>query len=336
MSEKTPSRLLVIEQDTSLAETLREHFVEAGYQVEVIANGREGIEKARTMQPNLILLATRLGDISGLDTFHVLRTKPRTGHIPVMVMASKDQAELQYEVLDAGAYDFIEKPIDLDILALSVRNVLRRAEREGLTEPRTGLPTGRLLTERLNALPKQLGWYKIELTIANFSEFRELYGFVTANEALSFAGKLITQLVNEHGTSNDFVGHMMGTETFVLITTLARGDNLQRILAARVTDELHSFYNFMEREQGYVLVEDGAGGQAQKPLMSAQVTTDQGEPDPNAVDEPTDESADDDPWEDATGESKSDDAKADDAKPDDAKADDDKPDDSGGDSAFSW
>ncbi len=331
MSEKTPSRLLVIEQDTSLAETLREHFEKADYQVETVPTGREGIEKARTMQPNLILLSTRLGDISGLDTFHILRTKPRTGHIPVMMMAGKDQAMLQYEVLDAGAYDFIEKPIDLDILALSVRNVLRRVAREGLTEPRTGLPTGRLLDERVKALPEQLGWYKIELTVANFSEFRDLYGFVTANEALGFAGKLITQLVNEHGTSNDFVGHMMGTETFILITTLARGDNLQRTLAARVTEELHSFYNFMERDQGYVLVEDGAGGQTQKPLMSAQLTTSQGEPDPNAVDEPADASADDDPWEDATGEPKSDDA-----KPDTAKSDDNTPDDSGGDSPFSW
>lgn len=312
MNDRTASRLLVIEQDFSLAETLDQHFTEEGYQIETAPTALQGIEKARVMQPRLILLAARLNDISGLDAFHILRDKPRTSHIPVMMMAGKDQTTLRYEVLDAGAYDFIEKPIDLDILTLRVRNVLRKVEREGLAEPRTGLPTGRLLAERVNALPDQRGWYKLELTIDNFSDFRDLYGFVTANEALRFAGNLITQLVNEHGTSDDFVGHVTGSETFVLITTLARGETLRRVLVERVTAELLSFYNFMERDQGYVMVEDGAGGYAQKPLMAAQVTVSQGDPDPHAPAAP----ADDDPWEDAV--------------------DDVPPDDSGGDSPFSW
>ncbi len=290
--EKSLGRLLVIEQDSSLADTLRQHFEGEGYQVEIALTGRDGLEKARTDHPRLILLAARLSDISGLDTFRILRDKPRTSHIPVMVMAGVEHASLQYEVLGLGAYDFIEKPIDLDILALRVRNALRRAEREGYTESRTGLPTGRLLDERVNALPDRRGWYKIELTITHFAEFRDLYGFVTANEALRFAGALITQLVNQHSSADTFVGHRTGTETFVIITTLARGPGLQQALEGRVADELRSFYNFMERDQGYVLVEDGTGAYAQRPLMAAHLNMEKGDPDPDAFD-------DEDLWEDA-------------------------------------
>jgi PleD family two-component response regulator len=291
-AEKTLGQLLVIEQDASLAETLKKHFELEGYRVEIALTGRDGLEKARTAHPRLILLAARLDDISGLDTFRILREKPRTSHIPVIMMAGIEHEMLQYEVLDLGAYDFIEKPIDLDILALRVRNVLRRVEREGLAEARTGLATGRLLDEQVNGLANRLGWCKIELTISSFGDFRDLYGFVTANEALRFAGNLITQIVTEHGNADDFVGHRSGTETFVIITTLGRGPELRRALQERVTTELLSFYNFMERDQGYVLVEDGSGAYVQRPLMTAQVTVERGAPDPDA-------SNDEDIWEDA-------------------------------------
>ncbi len=281
-SNKSPGRLLIIEMDARLAETLSQHFDAEGYEILTALTCQEGITLAQTSRPNLILLATRMPDKSGLDTLRVLRDKPRTGHIPVMVLAGRQEIVLQNKLLEEGAYDFIEKPLDLDILTLRVRNALRRAEREGLTEPRTGLPTGRLIQERVQALEDELGWYRIDLTIADFSVFRDLYGFVTANEALRFAGNLIAQTLNEHGSSDDFVGHVTNSEDFVIVTTLADGPDLSTALANRVTQELESFYNFMERDQGYVMVEDGSGERVCKPLMSARITTSQGAPDPDA------------------------------------------------------
>ncbi len=314
-SEK--SRLLVIEPEEHLLGALRQHFEAQDYEVLGGQTGRQGLDLAQTGRPNLILLEANLPDMPGLDVFRALRDKPRTGHIPVMVMAGRDVAMLQNKVLDEGAYDFIEKPLDLDILTLRVRNALRRAEREGRTEPRTGLPTGRLIEERLSMLVEEQGWYKIDLTIDSFGAFRDLYGFVTANEALHFAGNLIVQTVNEQGGADDFVGHVLGTEEFVIITTQANGPGLRELLARRVTEELGSFYSFVERDQGYVKLEDGAGGYVQKPLMTAQIAAMQGEPEPDA---PPDQG--DDAWEDA-GNAK-----------DDDHDDDAKPDGSG--SAFEW
>ncbi len=59
-------------------------------------------------------------------------------------------------------------------------------------------------------------------------------------------------------------GTCSGTEQFVIITTQAYGPRLRGVLARRVTEELESFYSFVEREQGYVLLEDGAGGSCAK------------------------------------------------------------------------
>lgn len=310
-SDKPASRLLIIEMDSRLLETLQQHFQMDGYQVLPAPTCQEGLQLAQTARPHLILLATRMGDMAGLDAFRALRDTARTSHIPVMMMAGQNEVVLQNKILEEGAYDFIEKPLDLDILMLRVRNALRRAEREGLTEPRTGLPTSRLIDEQIRLLPNKLGWYRMDVRIDGFAVFRDLYGFVTANEVLRFAGNLISQLVNEHGSSEDFVGHRNGAEEFVIITTLSFGPPLHDALTRRLTEELHSFYNFMERDQGYVLIEDSSGKQSQKPLMSAHITVSQGEPDPNAQPSKA-ASTSDDPWVDA---SEDQDQKPDSSKP---------------------
>jgi len=273
-------RLLVIESDGDLVEMLRRHFAPEGIELHAAATCAAGLELASAIRPHLILLSAEMPDGTAPDTLRALNDKPRTGHIPVMILAASDDDALRNTLLAGGAYDVIRKPLDLDIFALRVRNALRRAEREGLAEPRTGLPTGRLIDERLGALAGARGWYRIDVTITEFDTFRDLYGFVTANEALRFAGNLITQIVNEYGDPDDFVGHPTGTEQFVIVTTQARGPRLKEALAARLDGELQSFYGFVERDQGYVVVEDGTGAQVQTPLMTAALDVSQGEPAP--------------------------------------------------------
>lgn len=264
-------RVLVIESDAGLAELLHRHFTSGEYECQVATTCAEGLELADTLVPHLILLAARLPDMAGADALRLLRDRPRTAHIPIMILAASGDDAQRNALLAGGAYDIIDTPPDLDILSLRVRNALRRAEREGLVEPRTGLPTGRLIDERLAALDGERGWYRIDVTLAEFAAFRDLYGFVTANEALRFAGNLISQIVNEHGGPDDFVGHPTGSEQFVIVTTQARGPQIRRALAARLDGELQSFYGFVERDQGFVAVENGAGKWLQMPLMSAAI-----------------------------------------------------------------
>ena len=149
--------------------------------------------------------------------------------------------------------------------------MLRRAERDGLTEPRTGLPTGRLLEDRILTVLRDKSNCRIDIEIVGFGDFRDLHGFVNANEALRFTGNLITEIVAEHGGPDDYIGHVAGTEDFVVLAPLARGVPLGKLLAERITEGLESFYGFVDRERGYVLIDDGAGGQVKRPLMSARV-----------------------------------------------------------------
>lgn len=318
--EKPSSRLLLIDGDAPLIDAAVARFENEGYHVDTASTGQDGLAKVLDVRPHLILLSARLSDMEGLAVFHRLRNLPRAQHIPVMVLAGRSDVMLQNQMLEAGAYDFIEKPVDFDILVLRVRNALRKAEREGLTETRTGLPTDRLIRERLEALEDQGGWFRMKITIKDFGVFRDLYGFVTANEALRFAGNLIAQIVNDHGNASDFVGHYTGTEDFVVLTQINGGAQLQALLEQRLMQELESFYNFEERDRGYVLIEDGAGGSVQKSLMSAHITVMQGDGAEEDAAAPPDDN--DENWIDAAG--------------DNDRAHTDSGDSDDGDSAFDW
>ncbi len=272
-----PSHVLIIDDDATSAVTLQMYLVQQNFQASVAKTGQDGISEALVRLPSLIVLSSRLPDMSGRDVFQQLRSRARTASIPVMIVADRADAAQQNELLGAGADDFIQKPFDLDILTLRVRNTIKRQQREGLTNPRSGLATGRLILERVRALSEETDWYKIDFAIANFDSFKEKYGFMTSEEALAFTAKLIYEVVQATGTPEDFIGHRDDNE-FVIITRLANGLQLRTRLEERFNEEVKSFYTFIERDQGYIEVDDGSGGLAQKPLMAAKIKVQQGEP----------------------------------------------------------
>lgn len=270
-------RVLLIDDDPSASELLRVAMEEQGYDFEVAFSAAEGLALSLEKSPVLILLANRLPDQTGLDVFRVLRSRARTMYIPVMFLAGRNEAAHQNEILQAGADDFILKPFDVDILGLRIRNAIQRTERDGLHHPLSGLPTGRLIQERIRALADEYGWYKIDFDIENFGAFRESYGFMTGQEVINFAAGLIHDLVQAEGTPDDFIGQRADTE-FVIITALANGPDLRLALESRFNEGILSFYNFMEREQGYLLVNNQSGEAVQMPLMRARLKVQEGEP----------------------------------------------------------
>jgi DNA-binding response OmpR family regulator len=269
-------RILIIDGDPLNIAVLQPHFSQQGFDVQVCDSGADGLNQALAQPPSLILLGVSLPDGPGLDVFRLLRQRPRLAHIPVMFVAEHVETRQQNAILSAGADDFIVKPYDVDILGLRVRNAIQRVERDGINHPRSGLATGRLIQERVRALADEYNWYKIDFTIDNFDAFRDLYGFVTSEEVITFTVGLVNDVVQEAGNPEDFLGHR-GDHEFVIVTSLARGPKMRDTLEKRFNEGALSFYNFMEREQGYIEVDDGSGGRTYKPLMVARIRVQEGE-----------------------------------------------------------
>lgn len=253
------ARLLVVEDDGDIANMLKIYFTGLQYDVDVANRGRDALEKTRQVLPHLIVLDIMLPDIDGYEVCRTLRTNTRTSHIPVIFLTQKDERSDKLQGLELGADDYITKPFDIEELKLRVQGAIRRAERESLTDPRSGLPAGRLIEEQLRRIIREKSWALLDLRINYFEGFKDVYGFVAGDDVLRFSAMLIGEVVDEVGTPNDFIGHA-GGDNFIIITTVEAAPLIRQKIKDRFAEEVQSHYNFIDRQQGFIQVPKAEGG----------------------------------------------------------------------------
>ncbi len=264
------SRILIVEDDFDISNMLRLYFTSQGYDVDVAPRGGTALEKTRADPPHLIVLDIMLPDIDGYEVCRRLRTSMRTSHIPIIFLTQKDERSDKLHGLELGADDYITKPFDIEELKLRAQNAIARAERESLTDARSGLPAGRLIEEQLRKIIRDSGWAFLDIQISHFEAFKEVYGFVAADDVLRFTTMLLGEIVDEFGSPDDFIGHT-GGNGFVIVTTEQGSDSIQNKLKEQFREQVLYHYNFMDREQGFILTTKDNGEQGKTSLMSLAI-----------------------------------------------------------------
>lgn len=245
------ARLLVVEDDIDIGNMLKIYFSGMDFDVDVAVRGSDALEKTRQGLPNLIVLDIMLPDIDGYEVCRSLRTNMRTSHIPVIFLTQRDERSDKLQGLELGADDYITKPFDIEELKLRVQGAIKRAERESLTDPRSGLPAGRLIEEQLRRIIRQKGWALLDTGISHFDPFKNVYGFVAGDDVIRFTSKLIGEVVDEVGTTSDFIGHA-GGDNFIITTTEEKAEAMKARLKERFDNEVLIHYNFMEDRKSVV------------------------------------------------------------------------------------
>jgi PleD family two-component response regulator len=264
------ARLLIVEDDTDISNMLKIFFTGYQYEVDVALRGADALEKTRQNLPHLIVLDIMLPDIDGFEVCRVLRTNTRTSHVPIIFLTQKDERSDKLQGLELGADDYITKPFDIEELKLRVQRAIARAEQQSLTDPRSGLPSGRLIEEQLRKIIRQEGWSLLDIRIKNFDAFKEVYGFVAGDDVLRFTAMLLGEVVDEVGTVNDFIGHA-GGDNFIIVTTEQASPQVRKRLKERFAEEVLSHYSFMDRERGYILPKDSQGNEYRADLMTLAI-----------------------------------------------------------------
>lgn len=116
--------MLVVEDDPSIAIGLRINLESEGYEVHVADDGERGLELARTLEPDLIVLDVMLPKRNGLEVLHELRAEGRT--MPIIILSAKSAEMDKVAGLELGAEDYVAKPFSLAELLARVRGALRR------------------------------------------------------------------------------------------------------------------------------------------------------------------------------------------------------------------
>ena len=126
MSKK---KLLIIEDDRSLANVVEYNFANSGYEVFCARDGQDGINQARNRLPDIILLDLMIPVIDGIEVCRQLRAESTTRETPIIMVTAKSEEVDQLIGFSVGADDYVIKPFSVRVLMEKVKTLLRRHAR---------------------------------------------------------------------------------------------------------------------------------------------------------------------------------------------------------------
>ncbi len=120
------AKLVIVEDEATLAETLAENLADEGSKVQIADNGDSGLTLIRSEVPDLIILDIMLPILDGLSVCRIVRKDPTTAHIPIIMLTARGTEIDKIIGLESGADDYIVKPFGLGEFLARVRAMMRR------------------------------------------------------------------------------------------------------------------------------------------------------------------------------------------------------------------
>jgi PleD family two-component response regulator len=257
------SRILIIEDDKNLVETIKDIFEINDFEVLVAYNGAEGIENALKNKPDVIILDVGLSDISGFEVCKILKENYQTKFIPV-VMLTGTRVEKEYRIggLRTGADEYLLKPCDPEELLVRVESIISRTRLLLDINPLTKLPG--------NEVIKRVVYEKIRkkeavgicyIDIDNFKPYNDYYGYQKGDEMILFLANVIAEALKEVKFEDDknlFVGHI-GGDDFILLIPSNSVDLVCEKITRKFDEGILNFYNEDDRKTGFIIAPSREG-----------------------------------------------------------------------------
>ncbi len=189
----SPNKILIADDEPDILEIIQYNLQNEGYEVVAVKNGNDALDKAKSFQPNLIILDIMMPEKNGIEVCNLLRMQPAFKETLIVFLTALSDEVTEVKGLETGADDFITKPISPKVLTSKVNALFRRLNKE-----ETGL--------------LQIGDLKID---------REKYLVILKEKDINLARKefeLLALLASKPGKvflRNEILNQVWGTEVIV-------------------------------------------------------------------------------------------------------------------------
>ncbi|HOY39042.1 MAG: response regulator transcription factor [Bacteroidales bacterium] len=124
-----PQKILVVDDDPDILEFLSYNLDKEGFIVEIAGNGKDAIDLAGKYNPDVILLDIMMPEMDGVEVCHILRSSTQFDHTLIVFLTARSEDYSQIAGFDAGADDYITKPVRPKVLIKKIQSMLRRSNR---------------------------------------------------------------------------------------------------------------------------------------------------------------------------------------------------------------
>ncbi|HEY7585445.1 MAG TPA: response regulator, partial [Candidatus Deferrimicrobiaceae bacterium] len=188
MSVEPYEKILMVDDDELVSEVIGAVLQSHGYRFESAPDGHQGLQKARNLHPDLIFLDISMPGMDGFQTCRSLKEDPATRGIPVVMLTAYADRESRIKALEAGASDFLAKPVDNTELVVRAANLLKTKRYQDTLEEQ-----GRLLEQQVQERTRQLKESLLDtvqrLTLA--SEYRDVDSYVHVKRISYYTGLVL-------------------------------------------------------------------------------------------------------------------------------------------------
>jgi len=226
-------RILVIEDEESLADSVRYNLEREGYAVSVASDGRRALERFRSDAPSLVILDLMLPEVSGLDLCRMIRAE---SDLPIIMVTAKDSEAEKVTGLELGADDYVTKPFSMRELVSRVRANLRRTRPQTLAGP---------VDEVISAGPVRMDVGRHEVSVRGEPVALPPKEFELLETFLRRRGRLLTR--------NFLIDEVWGPDYFGDTRTL--DVHVKRLRRKLEDDPAHPRYLLTVRGLGYKFVD---------------------------------------------------------------------------------
>ncbi len=133
MKIKPKSKILVIDDDSNVAEMLRDSLELRGYEVIIATSGPEGIQKACMFKPDVITLDLQMPGMNGFEVLEKLKSNRKTRNINVLIATVMDERKSLDKVFLLGARDYVIKPFSMENFEVMIEKIINKKEISILT-----------------------------------------------------------------------------------------------------------------------------------------------------------------------------------------------------------
>jgi len=262
--------IYIIDDDTKTLKMIKEVFKnEKEYNFKGVKT--KDIEIALKNIPALIIINE---DSVGKDIIELckrIREDDDNSITPVVVIGENYNKEHRISILELCIEYYIVKPIDIDYLYYTIKNIVRLMYTNRRVSPLTGLPGNvQIQTEIKKRLLKKEQFAILYFDLDNFKSYNDLYGFTKGDEIIKFTARTIAKNIHSSDSQSSFVGHI-GGDDFIALVSGVDYEQICKNVIKEFDEKVVGYFTKEDALRGYVEVANRRGIIEQFPLTSISI-----------------------------------------------------------------